>query len=289
MNSPEAILVATDFSESATAAVHQASDIAARLGYRLHILHVIDTLELDPVDWPREGDIESKMEDLVLSLSGKVAVETDIKESHAAKAILQEADNENIAALVVGYSGKSGFFQRIGSTASKVARRSRKPVFILTSSFSSESAVIGCLDFSETSRTVIDWTRKLINTGGYTGQYAHVAIPLKRLIEYNLGGGEDDSPIPTFGGSEIRYRDQVERALRRLDGIDESDEIEICLNDSPQKGLEDLAAIRYPALLVLGRTEHSALHDRIMGSTSEQILDYSGCSTLVVAGKGNTF
>lgn len=284
MSSPETLLVATDFSEPATTAVLQAAHLAVDLGYRLGILHVIDTLDLEPCDWPDEGEMEAKMEALVGTLPGGVQVDSTIREASAAKTILHEADDERVAALVVGYSGKSGFFQRIGSTALKVARRCPKPVFILTPSFTEKSSVVGCLDFSDSSRTVIDWTRRLTTGSSHPRQFAHIAIPLKRLVDYNLGSGEDDSPIPTFGGSEVRYKERIETALKRLDGLDESDEIEIYFDDSVRRGLEDVSASSYPALLVLGRTEHNALHDRLLGSTAEQILNYSDCSTLVVAG-----
>lgn len=289
MSSPDTLLVATDFSEPGKNAVLQAAHLASSFGYRLRILHVVDTFDLEPADWPGEGEIESKMDALIATVSDTAAVETTIREADAAKTILEEAGRKAIAALVVGYSGKSGFFRRIGSTASKVARRSAKPVFILTPSFSEKATVIGCLDFSETSRAVIEWTRKLADQCGHPGLFAHVAIPLRRLEEYNLGSGEDDSPIPTFGGSEERYKDRLEKALRHLDCLEESDEIEIRFDDSIEDGLEDVSATWYPALLVLGRTEHNALHDRLLGSTAEQILDYSDCSTLVVGGKGNAF
>src|SRR5690606_13336746 len=141
----------------------------------------------------------------------------------------------------------SGFFQRIGSTASKVARRSSKPVFILSSSFDKKTTVIGCLDFSETSRKVIEWTRKLVEAGGHPGHFAHIAIPLKRLVQYNLGSGEDGSPVPTFGGSEDRYRENLVAGIRNIDGLEDTNEIEIEFNDSPDKGLEDLAAVWFPA------------------------------------------
>jgi universal stress protein A len=288
MNSSDTLLVATDFSEPATNAVRHAAHLASCLGYRLRILHAVDALSHDHGGGPKDGEVESRMAALISSLPDAVIVESRIRNADAATTILHEADEESVAALVVGYSGKSGLFQRIGSTASKVARRSRKPVFILTASFSEEAAVIGCLDFSETSRTVIDWTRRLKKQGGHPGHFAHVAIPLKRLLEYNLGSGEDDSPIPTFGGSEARYKERLEGALRQLDGLEDGDEVEICFDESTERGLEDLSAVWYPALLVLGRTERNALHDRLLGSTAEHILDYSDCSTLVVAGKENT-
>lgn len=289
MNAPDTLLVGTDFSSAATKAVVDAADLAVLLGLRLRILHVFDTFELDPADWPADGEIESKFEALIETLPGELKVESRVLESNIARSILEESAAPEVAAVVVGYSGKSGFFQRIGSTASKVSRRSWKPVFVLTSSFTAKSPVVGCLDFSKTSQLVIEWTRRMIEDTSHPGHFAHVAIPLKRLIEYNLGDGDEFSPIPTFGGSEALYRKRIEAAIRRIEGIREEDELEIHFKDSIGKGLEDISASSYPALLVIGRTEHNALHDRLLGSTAEGILDYSNCSTLVVAGRGEHF
>ncbi len=286
MSSPQFLLAATDFSEAATAAVRAAAHLSAILGTGLRVLHVVDTFELEPSDWPGEEEIDREMEALTATLSNSNPIETKVAESEAASTILREAEQSDVVAVVAGYSGKSGFLQRIGSTASKVARRSRRPVFILAPSFNHRSKVIGCLDFSETSRQVIEWTRKLTGGIGHEGHFAHVAIPLKRLSQYNLGSGDDDSPIPTFGGSENLYRERLLAGIRNITGLLETDEIEIGFHDSPEKGLEALAVKWFPALLVIGRTEHNSLHDRLIGSTAERILNYTGCSTLVVAGKG---
>jgi len=282
MKSSGTLLVGTDFSEIANNAVINSATLAHQLGYRLRILHAIDFMGMESSEWPKDGEIEAKLETLISSLPEDVEYESAIEEADPRKILIRESEKPEIAAVVVGYSGKSGLVDRIGSVASKAARLIKKPVFILTSSFDTKSKLIGCLDFSDTTKIVIDWVNRLAQRSKDPALFVHVAIPLKRLIEYNLGDGADDSPIPTFGGSESVYREHLNSALRRLEGLRKDDDLSILFDDSPCKALEDVSAEWYPSLLVLGRHEHNRLHERILGSTAEHILKYSNCSTLVV-------
>lgn len=137
------ILVATDFSDDATAAVEAAIDFAKAFGSKLRLIHayhvempavyggfggdfVIPQDILEPI---REG-AEATMNKLLEELAGKgVEVEGRVVMEYPSRAILAEAERLPADMIVVGTRGLTGVKHvLVGSTAERVVRLAHCPV-----------------------------------------------------------------------------------------------------------------------------------------------------------------
>ena len=137
------ILVATDFSSDADAAIEMAIEFAKAFEAKIELFHAY-YVEIPPIyagfggDFTRPEDIlepirqgaESTMDKLVedvaargLNVRGRVAME------HASRAILDEAERLLADLIVMGTRGLTGLDHIVlGSTAERVIRLARCPV-----------------------------------------------------------------------------------------------------------------------------------------------------------------
>jgi len=142
------ILVATDFSDDADAAIDAAIEMARAFGAKLELFHAYYvevpsiyagfggdfTMPQDVLDPIREG-AQARMADLVervsksgVDVAGRVAME------HPVKAILQEAERLLADLIVMGTRGLAGFEHfLLGSTADRVIRMAQCPVLTVRS------------------------------------------------------------------------------------------------------------------------------------------------------------
>jgi nucleotide-binding universal stress UspA family protein len=137
------ILVATDFSEPAEAALRYGSELARRFNASLHVLHVVDDVAARPSALPGmppdvgvlqttlEQDARANLETLVPE-PDRTALRAQLDIAVSAwpgEAILGYARDAQIDLIIVGTHGRSGlarFF--IGSVAQHVARTASCPV-----------------------------------------------------------------------------------------------------------------------------------------------------------------
>jgi nucleotide-binding universal stress UspA family protein len=134
------ILVPTDGSEAAAAALNHAIDLAERYGARLHALYVVDArayatldaganLVIDSLEG--EGDeavraIEERAEGAGLDVITEVATGTPHE------AILEYADERDIDLIVMGTHGRRGLDRvLLGSVTERVVRSSPVPVMTI--------------------------------------------------------------------------------------------------------------------------------------------------------------
>lgn len=119
------ILVATDFSDEAEAAVRHAVDYARRFGARLHVVHVFS-----------EGEVEvtQLLADTVALAAPDVPVTVSSTGGDPAEEILRYAQRHPIDLIVLGTHGRSGFSRvLLGSVAERVVRGAAIPVVTVPS------------------------------------------------------------------------------------------------------------------------------------------------------------
>jgi nucleotide-binding universal stress UspA family protein len=137
------ILVPTDFSADAEAAVRYALDLARRVNALVHVVHVVE----DPIAagmWSSEiynVDIEGLQINLVRDAerrlrarvaNGDPAVTMEVRKGAAAKQILEAAGEWGSDLIVMGTHGRTGFAHMVmGSVAEKVVRLAPCPVLTL--------------------------------------------------------------------------------------------------------------------------------------------------------------
>jgi nucleotide-binding universal stress UspA family protein len=137
------ILVATDFSIDADAAVEAGIDLAKAFDSKLELFHAYH-VEIPPIyagfggDFTRPEDIlgpiregaEATMNSLVEEVAAKgVTVQGRIAMDHASRAILEEAERVLADLIVIGTRGLTGLEHLVlGSTAERVLRLAHCPV-----------------------------------------------------------------------------------------------------------------------------------------------------------------
>ncbi|SDK69382.1 Nucleotide-binding universal stress protein, UspA family [Catalinimonas alkaloidigena] len=137
------ILVPTDFSETATGALHAAQEIARQSGGTLHLLHVITpvimpTATLDTTMGYNYSDpaveqvmtrqlieqAETQLQEL--AAASPVPVQTEVRLDQVTAGILETAEQTGAELIVIGSQGEGGTL--FGSTHERVVRHSTCPV-----------------------------------------------------------------------------------------------------------------------------------------------------------------
>ena len=131
------ILVPTDGSETAAAAMEEAIDLAGADSAEVHVLHVIDS-------WRYDTSIESAVEPLreeadpvVERLAGMaeaagVPVTTAIEVGRPAHHVLEYADDHDVDLIVLGTRGRGGLPRRLlGSVTQYVVTHAEVPVHVV--------------------------------------------------------------------------------------------------------------------------------------------------------------
>ena len=133
------ILVPTDFSEPAVAALDYGRTLAAQFGATLHVVHVVEDLTLKAMT--AEGfvsylpDLQRELEDAARKrLDAVIAAETPgaagmvITSNSAADAIVTYGKDARVDLIVIGTHGRSGVSRLLlGSVAERVVRTAPCP------------------------------------------------------------------------------------------------------------------------------------------------------------------
>jgi nucleotide-binding universal stress UspA family protein len=135
----ERILVPTDGSESAAAAVEHGLDLAKQYDAELHVLFVADTRRVStgaPAVSPSE--VKTAMENRGAELTKRVAeraqeagidVVTAVREGAPDETIRTYAEEESCDLIVMGTHGRTGLERYLlGSVTERTLRRARVPV-----------------------------------------------------------------------------------------------------------------------------------------------------------------
>jgi len=137
------VLVPTDGSEYAAAAVDHALAIAGRVDARVHAVSVVDVARLGASpDFAPVADLREQLRDGAeratdaiaerANSAGRDAV-TDVREGSPAEAILAYADEHDVDLIVMGTRGRTGLDRYLlGSTTGRTIRRADVPVVAVT-------------------------------------------------------------------------------------------------------------------------------------------------------------
>ena len=133
------ILCGTDFSDEAVQASQAAAQIARRLGDTIALVHAIEAPR-PAFGVPQMVALQSaaaRLGELALSEAAEslrrcgVAVETYLREGHAAEALVEAARESNARMIVVGTHGRRGSSRwLVGSVAERTAQLADRPVLV---------------------------------------------------------------------------------------------------------------------------------------------------------------
>ena len=133
----ERILVPTDGSPTAEAAMAEAVRMAEEHGADVHVLHVVNTryydTSIESAVEPLREDAQRHMDRLVdVAEEAGVPTETAIEVGRPGREILEYVDDHGIDLVVMGTRGRGGLRRRLlGSVAEHVVTHADVPVYVV--------------------------------------------------------------------------------------------------------------------------------------------------------------
>jgi nucleotide-binding universal stress UspA family protein len=139
MTSITRILVPTDFSATADAALEYAFVLAERFGASLQLLHVLDDpfvadgmaaeAYISEAPTLRTAMLKDARERLHHRAAARPAIETEVLFGHGARTIAEYAAERGVDLIVMGTHGRTGFAHLLlGSVAERLVRTAPCPV-----------------------------------------------------------------------------------------------------------------------------------------------------------------
>lgn len=289
-NPVRTLMVATDFSAPAGAALAWARDLAKEHGARLIVIHTLE-VGLPDVDYlPREGDaggelqaaVGAKLEELVAPIvDAGIEVKLIVELGIASEAITRAVNEHKPDLLVVGNRGGGGFLRLlVGSTTQRLARRASCPVLTVHED-----------DKHRTTRTILvptDFSRDAEAAAATASRLLHPAESAKLVlvhafhlpVEYTAYGA-----IPTT----FHFREDVlgptQERLEALAAKLARPGLEIVCEvreGAPAEVVADLAKELNVDLIAMGTHGRSGLAHVLLGSTAERVLAIAPCPVLTV-------
>jgi len=279
----DTILVPTDGSECAQAAVGYAEDLATRYGATVHTLCVVDSRTLENA--PQYEQVKEGRRELAertcnqLSESG-VSVEQAVRTDVPHTAILGYADEHDIDLVVMGTHGRTGVERFVlGSVTEKVLRLSDVPVLTVKAR--------DCGDVT------YPYTDILVPTDGSPGAEAAVgpAVDIANRYDARIHAL---SVIDTMAmGVDIRSHTVLEAleesARSAVDAIEERategsvSTVETAIrHGSPYRGIRSYVEEHDVDLVVMGTHGRSGIERYLLGSVTEKTVRTSPVPVLTV-------
>ena len=279
----EKILLATDLSETAGSAVGMAAWAAKTFGSQVILLNVIPDIPGSPhaVKIVRRA-VEERLEKIrgALAAQGVRVAETVVETGAAEIRITDLAEIRDVNVLMIG-SGSRDTKDRflLGTTAGKILRGSRKPVWVVkTGAAPPVSSVLCPVDFSEHSRRAMENALSIARAAG---------AGLTVLTVLESPAGRLHFPVEAFvrlkgrQAWEKRQRGEFETFLSSFEAGG------IRLRKMVRKGKaadEILAAAREtrPDLIVMGCQGRTGIERLLLGSVAEKVVRDLPCSVLAL-------
>ncbi|KUI30366.1 hypothetical protein AU196_24585 [Mycobacterium sp. IS-1742] len=273
------VLVATDLSEPAAAAVTRAAQLADEHDARLTALHVEPAGMRTDFAEPARAAVRALVDALLDPATPDDAAPTiTVRRGRAAVEITAEAADSAADLVVIGASGEHGLLEAlIGSTAENVVRMSPAPVLVVKRpSPALYQSVVLALDTTTQSAEAARFGL------GLTPAADHVVVHVSTVVGESL--------MHAFGVSgadveELRRAalDQARREISRLTGTLTPCPHEIAVvGGHPPTALEHAAQSLDADLIVVGTGARSPVSYAFLGSVAQHVVREAHCDVLVV-------
>lgn len=282
------ILVATDLSSDAQAALAEASRVARSTGAALHVLYVASR---EPVDellrWmPEAGPTasvhiravaERRLQESLASIPAAAGATFEVAFGKPVAEILAAVERTGADLLVLGARGASG--RRMGSVAGRCVRKAHVPVLMIPAEHKGGfGRIVACVDFSELSGEVMREAASLaaLDKGELTAVYVHDTV-----WDSAFGG-----PAPA---EILSLEQQFPRVLQaRFDAElaplarGTAPRLELLHHADYGRAIVDYANASSADLVVLGTTGRSGLAYALLGTTAEKVMRDVGTAVLAI-------
>jgi len=287
------ILAATDFSETAEAALEWASELTRLQGARLELIHAVTVPPSLPGFVPPGPVFDEEVRAAALARLGETAVRlretggevsTHLGIGTPSQVILARAEDLPAVAIVMGTRGLTGLRHLLlGSTTERVMHRAPCPVLSVHPHDRGKHRPIRSIlvptDFSEDAEPAIDAAHRLLASLEQDARLVLVHA-FNLPIEYTAYG-----PIPTSVNylkdtgleSERRLEEIRERLLREGLAVEtvarEGDPAEVIVDEAGKRGVD---------LIAMGTHGSSALRHLLVGSTATRVIQHAPCPVMTI-------
>lgn len=293
------VLIPTDFSPFAEAALDQALFWARLFDAEIHLLHVIALHSATDPDasFPELGDLHDHLERFATGQLAKLR-ERDgaeglrlhtarIRAISAAPGIVSYAQEQEVDLIVMGTHGRRGVRRfLLGSVTEEVIRTAHCPILTIRGRSAGEvepiRRILVPFDFSDEARSSLREAESLAETHGAKVDLLHVVAP--PIAPGALAG----VPLPTAPNDELLK--QMQKSLRELAAESPMKaQIEThVLEGSPAWEICDLAQKADCDLIIQGSHGLSGMTRLLLGSVSEKVARLAGCPVLILRSSTQT-
>jgi nucleotide-binding universal stress UspA family protein len=290
----ETVLCATDFSETASQALHHATRLASRHQARLVLVHIVEPLPADPYPMPAalptgEANLRELGSERLQQLAREIAapglrVETRLEMGPPGSQLLEVAERERASLIVLGTRGLTGFRHLVfGSTAEHVVRCARCPVLTVhpedPEPVDDPSVVILPTDLSADAEVAADAFLALY--GEATG--AHLVLTFADSTPPYLDALQHER-LEEWHEPDARREDLEARLAPMADRLrSRGFEVEVRIQDGGAVDvITSLAEARGSDLIVMSTHGHSALVNVLLGRTAQRVVQHAKCPVLTV-------
>jgi len=280
------ILVATDGSEAATAAVERAAALGARYDATVTALFAVES---SPFDALRGGDgaddadeaAESVLADARERIADRgVAVESVTREGPAHEAVAEFVAERGVDLVVVGSSGRGGIGRRLlGSTTERVVRTAGVPTLVVHADDDPAAPVrlLYPTDGSEESDAALPYAVDLAEEFGASLRILSVVDDRAFGVGNALSG-----VLPEM---REHHQDAVDRAAEYADDHGVLPEPAV-IQGVPYEEIVSDAGVSSVDLIVMGSHGVTGVEHALIGSVAEKVLRRASMPVLVVPSDG---
>jgi universal stress protein E len=299
----KSILVATDFSPSAEAALQQAVWLARKTGASITLVHTLPTRYSSPSktgpkmdllviegesleDFEMEAvrEADAKLKRLAEKIASSIEIQTRVYVGESYAEVTYAVQREGYDLVLAGTRGLAPWEQfLVGSTAKRLIRKCPSSIWIVKAEHNSlPKVVLAATDFSEISR-------KAVSQGFLVAQHANAEFHVLHVVDSKDVPEDAVSRIPK--GSSLQQEINQE-ASKRMDAFVNSldvDRASIQVHQSwgtPWQEIRRAAKFLAADLVVIGTVGRSGVQGLLLGNTAEKILDTCDCSILTVKPEG---
>lgn len=265
------ILVPTDFSESAEAALRQAELGAAKHSADVHVLHITDAqcpgVPADPDEVPP-------------------AVHAVRRADSVVDGILAYAEEHDVDLVVMGTHGRRGVRNALlGTTTERVVRLARVPVLTVRSGAAPRSAfsrILVPVDFSEASRSLIAHARHVAAAWEASLDVLYVVEDPRFPAFFRVDAHR--AALPTL---LLRAREALQAFAEATEGPDVPMRYHALTGD-PASSIVAFAETQHADVILLATHGWTSLKWFTLGSVAEAVMRTAPCPVLSIKGYGKS-
>ena len=292
MNPIRTVVAPTDLSARARHAGVRACLLAAELGARLSLQHVVNAGALDALRHLLDADSAGLQEKLLDEVRGEVeALAAEMHKRHgvtpelhlAVGGVLGEivghAEAIDADLLVMGARG-AGFMREllIGSTTERVLRKSVRPMLVVKQiAHEPYRRVLVPVDFSARALEALEFARRVAPQAEFVLLHAF-EVPFEGKLRY---AGVEENALSALRVNARREAGAQMNELVARAGLDENRVRRIVVHGEATTQILEQEQEQDCDLIVIGKRGHGLLGEMLLGSVTKHVLARSTADVLV--------